>query len=172
MFLELVQNVPLLAGFVIALQFWRQGEWLIALVFMAAGSVIAALVIWLTEPQIFEGHRESPQVVVGNMLTFFVLMVVLAFYLSASWSSWWTDILVGVALAIALAVVQELAAGERFGVVRAIWLGVSGAGTLLLFRLFLGQSVWIGILTVCIWFTLVMGLYKHLRIKSQAVPAQ
>jgi hypothetical protein len=172
MFLELVQNVPLLAGFIIAFQFWQRKEWALALACMAAGSVIAALVIWLTEPQIFEGHRETMRAVIGNVLTFFVLMIVLAFYLSASWSSWWTDIIVGVLLAVALAVAQEFAAKEQFGVVRAIWLAVSGAGTLLLLRLFLDRSLWVSILVVSIWFTLVMGLYKHLRLQSQETVPQ
>lgn len=166
MALELAQNVPLIAGFVVAWRFWREGQWAAALGWMMAGGVLAALVIWVTEPLIFRGHRESPRAVLGNALVFPALMVLLALYLSAGWSSWATDLAVGGGLAVVLAAGQELAAGERFGVVRAVWLAVSGAGTLLLFRLLLdGHPVWC-VIVVNLWFTLVMGLYKHRRLRQ------
>lgn len=169
-FLELAQNVPLIGGFVIAYQFWQRAEWLVAGGCMAAGSILAALVIWITEPLIFEGHRESPRAVVGNALTFSALMLILALYLSAGWSSWWTDVLIGVVLAVALALAQEFAAKEPFGVVRAGWLAVSGAGTLLLFRWLLDAQPLSCVVLVNTWFTLVMGLYKHLRLQAQPEP--
>lgn len=168
MALELAQNVPLIGGFVAAWGFWRAGHWAAALGWMVAGGALAALVIWATEPLIFAGHRESARAVIGNALIFPTLMVLLAFYLSAGWSSWMTDLLVGGGLAALLAVGQELAAGERFGAVRAVWLAVSGAGTLLWFRLLLdSHPVWC-VVVVCVWFTGVMGLYKHGRLQGAA----
>ncbi len=168
MALELAQNVPLIGGFVAAWGHWRAGQWAAALGWMVAGGLLAALVIWVTEPQIFAGHRESLRAVVGNALIFPVLMVLLALYLAADWSSWATDLLVGGGLAVLLAAGQELAAGERFGAVRAVWLAVSGAGTLWLFRLLLdSHPVWC-VIVVNLWFTLVMGLYKHWRLSGAA----
>jgi len=170
MFLELAQNVPLISGFVVAYQFWRTADWLVALACMVAGSTLAALVIWITEPLIFEGHREAPRAVVGNALTFSVLMFSLALYLLAAWSRWWTDVLIGVVLAVALALAQEFAAKEPFGAVRAVWLAVSGAVTLLLFRWLLDAQPLLCVVLVNVWFTLVMGLYKHLRLRAQPEP--
>jgi hypothetical protein len=168
MALELAQNVPLITGFVVAWHFWREGQWATALGWMIAGGVLAALVIWVTEPRIFAGHRESWRAVAGNALIFPLLMVLLALYLSAAWSSWTTDLLVGGGLAVLLAAGQELASREHFGATRAVWLAVSGAGTLLLFRLLLNsQPVWC-VVAVNVWFTLVMGLYKHWRLRLAA----
>lgn len=167
LFWELAQNLPLVAGFIVAFQFWQGGEWVPAIVCMVTGSVAAALIIRATEPKIFEGHRESVPAVIANILTFPVLMLVLAAYLSAGWSSWWTDVAGGLILAIVLAVVQDRAARERFGIVRSLALGLSCSVSVIFIRLLLEASSLISIVVVAVWFTLVMGAYKQWRLQAQ-----
>jgi hypothetical protein len=111
-FWEFVQNLPLIAGFLLALHFWQQAELWPSLACMVAGSVVGALAIWATEAKIVAGHREPLRVVVTNVVVITLLMVALAAYLSAGWSGWWTDLVAGVLGGIALGVAQDLAAGS------------------------------------------------------------
>lgn len=166
---EAAQNIPLVIGFIVGFQFWQQGQWLAAVACMLVGGVAAALIIWITEPKIFEGHHESMQVVIANSLTFPALMLLLVVYLSTGWSSWLTDIASGLILAVILAAAQEVAAGERFGVVRCLALGLSCSISVILIRLLLETSTLTAILVVTLWFTLVMGVYKQLRLQTNSV---
>jgi hypothetical protein len=111
-FWEFVQNLPLIAGFLLALDLWQQARLLPSLACMVAGSVTGSLAIWATEARIVAGHREPLRVVVTNVAGSAFLMLVLAAYLSAGWSRWWTDLVVGWLGGIALGVVQDLAAGS------------------------------------------------------------
>ena len=163
---EFAQNLPLVVGFIVALERWQQGEEMSAVACMVAGSVIAALVIRVTEPKIFEGHRESMLAVIANILTFSLLMLVLVAYLSTDWSRWWMDVAGGLIVAVVLAVVQDRAARERFGVIRSLALGLSCSVSLIFIRLLFKASSLINIVVVTVWFTLVMGIYKQLRSKS------
>lgn len=168
---ELAQNVPLIAGFLVSFHFWEQGQWAAALGCMVLGSAMAAVVIAITEPLIFPGHKETGRAMVGNVLAFSGLMVAGSFYLSAAWSSWWTDLVAGLAVAVALALAQEAAARERFGFARSLWLGASCSVSLLLIRYLKDASLLIQFLAVVAWFTLVMGVYKELRIRTGWIPA-
>jgi len=168
---EAAQNVPLICGFLVAVTFGRQDKWLAAGATMIVGSIVAAAVIWVTEPLIFRGHRETGRAVVGNVITFAVLMLAGTLYLSASWSSSLTDLAIGFVLAVALAAGQELAAKERFGFVRSLFLGLSCAGSLLLIRFLVDRSLLLSMVVVNLWFTVVMGLYKEVRIHTRWVPA-
>jgi hypothetical protein len=168
---ELAQNAPLIAGFLIAYHFWERGQWPAALGCMVLGSALAAVVIAITEPLIFPGHKETPRAMVGNVLAFSALMVAGAVYLSAGWSSWWTDLIGGLAVAVALALAQEAAARERFGFVRSLWLGASCSVSLLLIRYLRDASLLVQFLAVVAWFTVVMGVYKEIRIRTGWVPA-
>ena len=163
---EFAQNLPLVVGFIVALDCWQQGEEMIAIACMVAGSVAAALVIRVTEPKIFEGHRESMPAVIANILVFPLLMLVLVIYLSTSWSCWWTDVVGGLIVAAVLEAVQEQAAKERFGAVRSLALGLSCSVSLIIIRILFKASSLINIVVVTVWFTLVMGIYKQLRSKS------
>jgi hypothetical protein len=163
---EFAQNLPLVVGFIVALERWQQGEEMIAIACMVAGSVAAALVIRVTEPKIFEGHCESMQAVIANVLTFSLLMLVLVIYLSTSWSRWWMDVAGGLIVAVVLAVVQDRVAKERFGAIRSLALGLSCSASLVFIRLLFKASSLINIVVVTVWFTLVMGIYKQLRSKS------
>ncbi len=157
MWWELVQNVPLVFGFVLAFSFWQRNL-LAALGCMIVSSIIAALFIAATEGKIFEGHRDTIRAVIANAIIFSLLMVVTALYLSAGWSSWATDIACGFVVTLVLAVVQDWAAEDRFGFVRSLYLGVSGAVSLIVIRLVGG--IWGAVIAV-VWFTLVMGAYKQ-----------
>jgi hypothetical protein len=168
---EAAQNVPLICGFLVSASLGVEGNWLAAGATMLIGASLAAAVIWITEPLIFPGHRETGRAVAGNVVTFSILMLLGTLYLSAGWSSWVTDIAVGLVLAVALAAGQELAARERFGIVRSLALGLSCAGSLLLIRFFVDRSLLLGMVVVNIWFTVVMGLYKEVRIMTGWVPA-
>lgn len=111
-FWEFVQNLPLIAGFLLALDLWQQARLLPSLVSMVVGSVTGSLIIWATEARIVAGHREPLRVVVTNVAGIALLMLVLAAYLSAGWSRWWIDLVVGLLGGIALGVAQDLAAGS------------------------------------------------------------
>ena len=112
-FWEFVQNLPIIAGFLLALDLWQRAKPLPALACMAAGSVTGSLLIWATEARIVAGHREPLRVVMTNMAGIALLMLVLAAYLSAGWSRWWTDLVAGLFGGIALGLAQDLAAGSR-----------------------------------------------------------
>jgi hypothetical protein len=107
---EFVQNLPLVAGFMLGLALWQVGRAGPAAACIVAGSVIGSLVIWATESRIVAGHREPARVVLMNVGVLAGLMLLLAAYLAAAWSRWWTDLLFGVAGGIALGVAQDLAA--------------------------------------------------------------
>jgi hypothetical protein len=113
---ELVQNLPLIAGFVLGLDLWQRGEVALAVVCMVAGSVLGALAIWATEAGIVAGHREPPGVVLTNLVVMAGLMMGVAAYLSAPWSRWWMDVVFGVLGGILLGVAQDRAAGAPIGV--------------------------------------------------------
>jgi hypothetical protein len=126
-FWEFVQNLPLVAGFLLGLQFWQSGWLWLALVSMIAGSLAGSVAIWLTESRIVEGHREPLPVVVANVVAITSLMVLLAAYLSAPWSRWWMDLLIGALGGAVLAAVQDLAARSAIGLGHCAALAVSAA---------------------------------------------
>jgi len=157
MWWELVQNVPLIFGFVLAFSLWEENL-LVALACMVVSSLIAAVAIAATEGKIFPGHHETWRAFIANWTTFSVLMALFAAYLSANWSSVWTDLVGGLLAGMALALMQDRAAREDFGWVRSLALGLSCAGSAIVIRLIGG--VWAAIIVVT-WFTLVMGAYKQ-----------
>jgi len=108
-FWEFIQNLPLVGGFLLGLDFWRQEKLGWAITCMVAGSVIGSLMIWATESRIVKGHREPMQEVVVNILAMGSLMFLLTVYMSSKWSGWWSDLLVGSVGGIALGVIQSLA---------------------------------------------------------------
>jgi hypothetical protein len=153
---ELLQNIPLIFGFVGGLLLWEQR--LMAAVCMVGSSVVAALVIAATEGRIFRGHRESGRAIAANVLVFSAGMLAGAAYFKAGWSAWYTDLGIGTGAGILVASVQDRAAQERFGVLRAAMLGLCCAVTLVLIRLVGG---FLAAVVALAWFTLVMGAYKE-----------
>jgi hypothetical protein len=112
---EFVQNLPPVAGFLLGLAQWRQERLGLAAASVAAGSLLGSFAIWATESRIVAGHREPLRVVVANVVVIAGLMFVLMAYLSAGWSRWWTDLLIGAAGGIVLGVAQDLAARSPVG---------------------------------------------------------
>jgi hypothetical protein len=163
MFLETIQNIPLVAGFLAGAWFWRQNTLLVG-VCVLGGSVLSALSMIPTESKIFEGHRESASAIVANIVTFSVLMVVFIAYLNAGWSSWWTDIVAGLVAGAVLGTAQDLAAKERIGLIRILILGVSCLVSFLIIRSAIKTwSPLVSFMIVTVWFTLTMGGYKLWR---------
>jgi hypothetical protein len=163
MFLEAVQNFPLIAGFMGGLSLWNRSLWL-AFTCMVAGSVLSALSMIPTEKRIFEGHRESARAVITNVGVFSILMFGFGAYVRAGWSNWHTDVVGGLIAGAMLGAAQDLAAGEPVGFARMSALGLSCAISLLVIRWVL--QMWpplVGIVVVTVWFTLVMGAYKLWR---------
>jgi hypothetical protein len=115
MFWEYVQNLPIIAGFVFALHFGRQGQWLPAVASVVVGGVAGALLFGATVSIIVAGHREPVAVVLANVVMMVILSLALTLYLLAGWSSWVTDLLGGGLAGIALSAVQSRAAKETIG---------------------------------------------------------
>jgi hypothetical protein len=157
MALEFIQNLPLTIGFALAVPFWQRARWAAAVSCTLAGSVAGALAIRLTEPRIVPGHRETARALIGNAAAFALLMALMARYLAAGWSTWWTDGLAGLLAALALAGAQELANEARLGLLRSLWLGLSCSVGLILFRTWIGVSAPLAALVGAAWVTLVMG---------------
>lgn len=109
---EFLQNLPLVAGFLLGLQAWQSGRWGLAVGWMVSGSIVGALVIWATEARIVDGHREPARVVLTNVVVITILEVALVAYLSSAWSRWWTDLIGGSVGALLLGISQDLAAGS------------------------------------------------------------
>lgn len=123
-FWEFVQNLPFAAGFLLGLEAWQQGQWGQAAAWMVGGSALGALAIRATEARLVEGHREPWGVVLTNAVVIAGLMLVVAVYLSAGWSAWWTDLLLGLAGGMGLGVAQDLAADSPVGRAHAVALGL------------------------------------------------
>jgi uncharacterized membrane protein (UPF0136 family) len=163
MYLEAVQNIPLIAGFLAGAWFWHRNA-LLAAACILVGSILSALSMIPTEGKIFEGHRESVAAIMANIVTFSLLMVVFIAYLEANWSSWWTDIVAGLVAGVALGTAQDLAAKERIGLIRVLALGVSCLVSFLIIRW--AVETWaplVSFVVVTLWFTLAMGGYKLWR---------
>ena len=114
-FWEFVQNLPLIAGFLAGLHFWRGERPWLAGACLLGGSVVGSLLIWATESQMVEGHREPLRAVLVNVAVMAALMFVVVLYLAAGWSRWWTDLLVGGLVGMVLGIVQDLAARSPVG---------------------------------------------------------
>jgi len=109
---EFVQNLPLVAGFLIALRLWGNGAYAAAIGCALAGAAGGALIIRATEARIVAGHSEPLRVVAANVLAMTGLAVAALAYLTASWSNWQTDLPAGALAGTLLAAVQSLASRE------------------------------------------------------------
>lgn len=132
---EFAQNLPLVTGFFVSLQYWKAGTLGWAVVSAFAGSTLGALIIRATEARIVAGHREPPCVVVANVMVTAALMLLFAAYLSAPWSRWWIDVAAGIPAGILLGAVQDLTAGERIGRAHCLAMAVALALGLVVIRL-------------------------------------
>jgi hypothetical protein len=114
-FWEFVQNVPLVVGFLLGLRLWQSGQPGFAVLCVVGGSLLGALAIQATEARIVAGHREPLRAVLVNIAAMSVLMLAVVAYLSAAWSRWWTDLLAGGLVGLALGAAQDVAARSPVG---------------------------------------------------------
>lgn len=122
-FWEFIQNLPLVAGLILAIQLWQEGLMVTTLAAMITGSILGALLIRLTELRIIGGHQsgglqeeqEPVAVTAMNAALMFLFMLILTVYLTAGWSSIATDLLAGSLIGLMLSAGQSLAAGRAVG---------------------------------------------------------
>ncbi len=113
---EFIQNLPLVTGFILARQFWLQDKWGMAIASILISSVIGSFIIRLTEAKIVTNHHEPLSVTVVNIIVMSLLMLSMIIYLTARWSSWQIDLLVGGLIGIVLSIAQNLAAQKQIGI--------------------------------------------------------
>jgi hypothetical protein len=168
---EFVQNLPLVAGFLLGLDLWQRHRPLLAVACIVVGSVLGSLAIWATESRIVAGHREPVQVVVTNVVVIAGLMFVLILYLSALWSRWWTDLLFGVAGGVLLGAAQDLAARSPIGVVHCAAMALAFALALVAIRLLSGAlPLAANVLAITAFATLVIGSMDYGTLGAERLP--
>jgi len=117
-FWEFVQNIVLIAGFFVAFAMWQQEARGLSLGIIALSGVLGAWNIRWIEAK-FKGHNESLQVTVVNSLMMPLLMFVFVVYLSANWTGWGSDVLIGAIGGFMLSVVQRLVIKAPLDVARS-----------------------------------------------------
>ncbi len=119
-FWEFTQNFPLLLGFIFSLENMKHKNWLLMLLTSTLGSVIGALLIRHTEKYIVPGEEDPIKVTVTNGISFFVIMLGVAWYFAQAWSSWPSDIFLGILIGFGVGYAQDLAAEKKNPGVRHI----------------------------------------------------
>lgn len=119
---EFVQNLPLVAGLMFALQLWQETGIAPAIAAIISGTVLGVAVIRLTEEKIvgqnragLQGSREPITVTLTNFVLMAVIMMALTLYLTAAWSNTLTDLFAGGIIGVILSVGQSGAAGRSIG---------------------------------------------------------
>jgi hypothetical protein len=163
-FWEFVQNLPLVIGFVLAFQFWKQGQWSGVLAAVIGSSFIGPLTIRATEPKKIDlNHRPPLRVLVTNILVMALLMTGLIAYLLAPWSNWMTDVLIGVLAASLLGTAQSLAAKEPISLRHCAAFAFAFPLALISFRILLAfaRPAWENILIITILITLIISVVDY-----------
>lgn len=103
----------------LAIAWWQKNLLLSAILAMGFGSLLGALLIRLTEEYIVQKdqagliwNREPIAVTLTNVVLMFVFMLMLTLYLTAVWSSPWTDLPVGGVIGLVLSASQSKAAKQ------------------------------------------------------------
>jgi hypothetical protein len=100
-------------GFMLALNFGRQGFWIYAIICGAVGSLMGAVLIRHTEGNIIPGKKEGLSVTFTNIALFFLATMLATFYFVQSWGTWQSDAILGLMFGVGLGIAQDLAAGKR-----------------------------------------------------------
>jgi hypothetical protein len=162
LFWEFAQNILPVSGFVVALELDQQGRWGLAIGCIVAGGLAGAAAIYLTESRITASHREPIRVLVTNAVMMVALMITLGLYLSAGWSGWQTDLVVGMVVGAGLGAAQSLAAGEPIGIRHCAALAFSLPLVIIGIRVFVRVlPVLACILLVTAFFTVVVTLVDY-----------
>jgi hypothetical protein len=187
-FWEFVQNLPLVTGMMLALQWWQESQLFLAVTAMLAGSILGATLIRLTETYILYGGRPGETIVEGaekrsaereplavtltNMVIMFLIMLMLTLYLTAGWSSWLTDLLVGGLVGFTLSAAQSKAANEPVVLRHSLAFAAAFPVAILIIR-FLSTALPIvaGIFLITTVITLIITQidYGHLSTVSKGV---
>ena len=162
-FWEFLQNLPIFAGFVLAFDFWQKGNAWLALASILVGSILGSIMIALTESRKVAGHREPLSVLLTNIVVMATIMFALLAYLSAGWSGWLTDLLIGGLGGVTLGMAQSLAAKKKIGIRHCIALGLAAALVIIAVRVLLnvGWPIWVNVLSITILATLVISFIDY-----------
>jgi hypothetical protein len=116
LFFETVQNLPAVVGFVMATRLWPRAQWPGAVLSAAVGCSLSVLVIGLTErfqlrSTSLDAGSAAPAMPAltemgGFAAGFTAGALLLVAYLSARWSSWRTDLLLGAGAGLLLALFE------------------------------------------------------------------
>jgi hypothetical protein len=163
LFWEYIQNLPVLVGFAWAMRFWQKGNSIFAITCLFIGGATGAILIAVTESKKQAGYREPTAVLLVNIFGITILMFIVLVYLLAPWSSWWTDIMIGIVLGIGLAVVQSQAARKKINIAHSIALGIASPLILVCFRWLAdaGWSIWLNIFLMSLLATLVISTVDY-----------
>lgn len=130
---EFIQNLVLLTGFFIALHFWQRGNVIIGVLCAVGGGILGAWNIrWIEHAH--KGHAEPIRVTLTNSVVMPLLMVVFVAYLAAGWSSWQSDLALGLVAGVALSVAQRVAIQAPLDVARSLAFALAFPITLLCIR--------------------------------------
>jgi hypothetical protein len=167
-FWEFTQNVGPVAGFGLAVYFWQTDTAWLAVLSALVGGIIGALMIAATESRKVTGHREPVAVIITNIIVMTILSCGVAIYFSTLWSTWLTDLCIGIVVGILLGMAQSLAAKEPIGIRHCIALGAACPVVLILLReLFrAGLPVLANIAIITALMTLIIVLVDYLPAKK------
>ena len=98
--------------------------------------VTGALTIAATESRKVEGHHEPVAVIFANIIGMTLLSCGAIIYFSAPWSTWLTDLIIGILAGVFLGIAQSLAAKEPIDIRHCIALGIACPVILILLREF------------------------------------
>lgn len=172
-FWEFIQNLPLVAGLMLALQLWQDAFVISAFSAMLAGSFLGAILIRLTEQRIVDpnqagklpGNREPMAVTAANFVMMFLFTLALTIYLTAAWSSLVTDLLAGGLIGFILSAGQSKAAHRPVSWRHSLAFGAAFPSALITIRVFSAAlPAIVGILLITAIVTLIITYidYGHL----------
>ena len=163
---EFIQNLVLLTGFFVSLHFWQQGKrhyWLCAV----GGGILGAWNIrWIERAH--KGHDEPIRVTLTNSIVMPLLIVIFRHLFGGGWSSWQSDLALGIVAGIALSVAQRAAIKAPLDVARSLAFALAFPITLLCIRwLAANAPVIISILVSTTVVTLPIVAFIKARRKSR-----
>ncbi len=130
---EFIQNLVLLTGFFISLHVWQQGNVIIGMLCAIGGGILGAWNIrWIERAH--KGHDEPIRVTLTNSIVMPLLIVVFVAYLAAGWSSWQSDLALGIVAGITLSVAQRAAIKAPLDIARSLAFALAFPITLLCIR--------------------------------------
>ncbi|MFZ0549109.1 MAG: hypothetical protein WAM60_26920 [Candidatus Promineifilaceae bacterium] len=173
-FWEFIQNLPLVAGLLAAIQLWQDSAVVAAVGTMFLGALLGATLIRLTEGKIVsqrpnhgleEYSQEPVSVTVTNIALMFFFSLALTIYLTADWSSFLTDLLAGGLIGFALSAGQSKAARSPVSIRHSLAFAAAFPAALITVRLL--SAVFPIAISILVTTMLVTGIitlidYGHL----------